>query len=542
MLDYFCGNKAFYLFVNDYTSNSPQSKFILKKEYNLAARVGCISNILLSIKESLVSKKNGASSRVSFGELESSITYLCTEETNGYRLGNYVFPNAATVILVLRNKIGHGEFKLDLEHGRLIINYDNTEIPINIDKLSTYIISNLKSFIKLNNSNHYEREIFYSEKKENNRHKLLNNNELDRFFKTFKKLEIKLTKKDGTLIDKNVQVALEDAISYFNEKHDTRLLLDFANSVKEDYDFDFKIISLKNCNFEQLKKNMSELEQISTYDEQVNIAAREISNNFGNFKNFNLVFSNLTNLIMLQIIYKYNTVDMNVIREKFSFYYKDFYFNSCNIADIGISLFNSLFSCGIDKLYRNNNIFTLNDNDGLDYSKLNLSKINVKYLDLETSIIDDLKDKVRGKQNDLTDINNRIGKTEKSLRAIKINKRPEIEKLLSEKLDLLREREKETISLLKNISSELFTASTYFNNNQEYLKKMRIIEGIRNSIAHNNYYIELSDNKLFFEDIYEGKLTFKCEVDIYEFIDLILKNSLIIKEYIDSKNNQKIKH
>ena len=318
-------------------------------------------------------------------------------------------------------------------------------------------------------------------------------------------------------------------------------MLDFANSVKEDYDFDFKIISLKNCNFEQLKKNMSELEQISTYDEQVNIAAREISNNFGNFKNFNLVFSNLTNLIMLQIIYKYNTVDMSVIREKFSFYYKDFYFNSCNIADIGISLFNSLFSCGIDKLYRNNNIFTLNDNDGLDYSKLNLSKINVKYLDLETSIIDDLKDKVRGKQNDLTDINNRIGKTEKSLRAIKINKRPEIEKLLSEKLDLLKEREKEAISSLKNTSSELFTASTYFNNNQEYLKKMRIIEGIRNSIAHNNYYIELSDNKLFFEDIYEGKLTFKCEVDIYEFIDLILENSLIIKEYIDGKNNQKIK-
>ena len=113
--------------------------------------------------------------------------------------------------------------------------------------------------------------------------------------------------------------------------------------------------------------------------------------------------------------------------------------------------------------------------------------------------------------------------------------------MLSEKLDLLKEREKEAISSLKNTSSELFTASTYFNNNQEYLKKMRIIEGIRNSIAHNNYYIELSDNKLFFEDIYEGKLTFKCEVDIYEFIDLILENSLIIKEYIDGKNNQKIK-
>ena len=99
-----------------------------------------------------------------------------------------------------------------------------------------------------------------------------------------------------------------------------------------------------------------------------------------------------------------------------------------------------------------------------------------------------------------------------------------------------------TSVLLSSLEQRINEINLYCSNNQKYLKNLGVVNGIRNSIAHNNYHIEIDDDiKLVFEDVYEGKLTFKCEVDIYEFIELLCSNSLIVKDYIDNKNNQKIK-
>lgn len=83
---------------------------------------------------------------------------------------------------------------------------------------------------------------------------------------------------------------------------------------------------------------------------------------------------------------------------------------------------------------------------------------------------------------------------------------------------------------------------SYEAKNSEHIKNKTIINGIRNSIAHGNYTLKSSENDgiiIVFEDIYEGKLTFKCEIDIIYFINMIYGNQSVVIEFLN-KNEQKL--
>lgn len=74
------------------------------------------------------------------------------------------------------------------------------------------------------------------------------------------------------------------------------------------------------------------------------------------------------------------------------------------------------------------------------------------------------------------------------------------------------------------------------------MRNKAIINGIRNSISHGNYKIESVENrvdKIVFEDIYEGILTFKCEVPITEFINMIYKNEIPIEDFLNKDESLK---
>ena len=199
-------------------------------------------------------------------------------------------------------------------------------------------------------------------------------------------------------------------------------------------------------------------------------------------------------------------------------------------------------SYGKENLFENENIYTLNPNTGFDYSKLDFSKIKVIQYDDEITELNELINQKRGKEKEIKDEDDKINKTNMSLNAVRKQNKKNVEQLLEGKLQLLQSQKMNTSVLLSSLDQRINEINLYRSNNQKYLKNLGVVNGIRNSIAHNNYHIEIDDDiKLVFEDIYEGKLTFKCEVDIYEFIELLCFNSLILKDYIDNKNNQKIK-
>ena len=90
--------------------------------------------------------------------------------------------------------------------------------------------------------------------------------------------------------------------------------------------------------------------------------------------------------------------------------------------------------------------------------------------------------------------------------------------------------------------NELKTFIDYCKNNSDYLRNECIIEGIRNSISHGNYRVKaessLEECKIIFEDIYEGRLTFKAQIKLLDFITLLVNNHNIISNFVDNKSKK----
>lgn len=172
--------------------------------------------------------------------------------------------------------------------------------------------------------------------------------------------------------------------------------------------------------------------------------------------------------------------------------------------------------------------------NGLDYSKLVMSKINVSKYTIDDGRYNDIvirknaRLKDLGKLNaSLTSVNSQLGNTPST--NVKL-------------VNLLRNKINRLNTLISNISNEINTYDegiNYFNSNALYFKNMSIINGIRNSISHGNFFVSRGDTfstaKIIFEDIYEGKTTFKCEVGVLDFLYFLANNHYIIDELVSKK-------
>lgn len=543
LLEYYIGNYSFYSFLIDLFSRTTPDKTIITKEVNMAARIGLISTILLSIKESLVSKEAGYSSRIFTKELENSVDYIARKETNGYAIGNSHFSNASEVVAVIRNKIGHGDFITDFSNSKIIIEHNNTPISLNIIRLSTFVSSALKSFSKVNNSDTYERKYILNNKIETYRHaSIKSKDEMLRFLHKFKKVKITLKRKDGSLIDENIKQLLELSITNNKDKSDYYTYYEkFKKLVAPEYDFDYREESIKNMQLDSLAEFLVNNTAIRDYASQVEIIGRELDRVVNGFDRFNPIAANLSNLIFLEIVYKNRTVNPSLISSEISKEYGNIYMNYDNLVASAIAMFNSLFSYGLDKFYENTNKFTAEACNGLDYSCLDLSKVHVNCIEIDTNKIQELENQKRGKGNEINNIQANIDKYTNSRDVLKTkHNQVALAKVENNLYELIQAKEL-TTAKLNQINSDLTIAKNYFNNNQTYLRNERIIEGIRNSISHGNFEVEAKtedkNTQIFitFKDVYEGNLTFSARVELKDFALLIVNSSQIIREYFENK-------
>ncbi len=548
IMDYYLGNKAYNLFLLGIIYNNPiYSEGILDKKNINATKIGCISNIFLAIKEDLVSKdKEGYNSRILISELENNVSLIATKENNGYRINNYLFPGAPTLVSVLRNKLAHGLYTMDLEHNRIIFNIESNEVIINIDKLSTYVISCLKSYTKVNNSNIYKRDFVINNKVDTTRTKPMKSiNELNNFIKNSREIEIILTKKDNTLISNYIVWELENIINEYKITKNNKLLINFENKYKDEYDFKWNIKKLNDNSVEDLSNFiLNIIPENITYNEEVMVILKEYASKMNNnYNNFNVIMENLTNLVLLEEVKENNTINTNILFDKIKDKYDNIYISYNTLMSSSIAMFNSLFSYANDDVYKNDNKYTLLDNNGLDYSKLDLSLINVQVKTIDNTIINELNIRKNAKEKELNLIDTEINKQLNNLNIVKSKSNTNAINNITSKLNNLY-NEKNTLTIVyNNIINELNICNNYYNNNLLYLENESIITGIRNSIAHGNYEVvqcnNINDTYIVFNDIYEGKLTFKGTIKILDFIDLIDNNVSVINEYLNNLDNKK---
>ena len=548
IMDYYLGNKAYNLFLQGIIYNNPiYSEGILDKKNINATKIGCISNIFLAIKEDLVSKdKEGYNSRILISELENNVSLIATKENNGYRINNYLFPDAPTLVSVLRNKLAHGLYTMDLEHNRIIFNIESNEVIINIDKLSTYVISCLKSYTKVNNSSIYKRDFVINNKVDTTREKPMKSiNELNNFIKNSREIEIILIKKDNTLISNYVVWELENIIDEYRITKNNKLLINFENKYKDEYDFKWNIKKLNDDKTKELSNFiLNIIPQNITYNEEVMVILKEYAYKMNNnYNKFNVIMENLTNLVLLDAIKENNTVNSNILFDKIKEKYNNIYISYNTLISSSIAMFNSLFSYANDDVYKNDNKYTLLDNNGLDYSKLDLSLINVQVKTIDNTIINELNIRKTAKEKELNLIDTKITKELNNLNIVKSKSNTNAINNITNKLTNLYNIKNTLTIEHNNIINELNICNNYYNNNLLYLENESIITGIRNSIAHGNYEVvqcnNINDTYIVFNDIYEGKLTFKGTIKILDFIDLIDNNVNVINEFLNNLDNKK---
>lgn len=544
MLDYYYGAKAYSLFllnqlVGDKFDGSP---ILDKKNYN-AARVALISNILLGIKEDIVTKAPELKfeTQIFADELARSVSMIATKTDNGYVIDGYTFSDAATEVAMIRNKLAHGNFTLDLDHNRVILDFAGTDVKLNIDKLATFVIYSLKNYFRRVKMKVCEKSFVMNEKAEKNRTKpLKDSKEVKRIISNFKSVEITLKGKDGFSITKDLADMLDEVIATYKVTSNLKVFTLFKDMVKDKYDFDWDVKYVKFDDLDEFADNMFEVLKDQEYTEAVTAIGDKILKRVTEGKKFSEIVASFNDFILLEAAYHLQSTDKNRISKYIANKYgNSFVASNEELAAASVSLFNTLFGYLHDDLLDNENAFTSGDNTGFDYSTLDFSAFNVSYLKPDNGPIDTYKETYMGASKRLAALQSKIQKNTESLNAVKLSGNTKAQAVLSANLNNDKILEATMISDVASAKALYDDAVNYVTDNELLVRKRGIINGIRNSIAHGKYTVIQSgsykDVRLLFEDIYEGETTFKADISIVDFLDFIYSSEAKVVAFVKSK-------
>lgn len=544
MLDYYSGAKAYSLFLlNQFVGDEYDDSYILdKKNYN-AARVALISNILLGIKEEIVTKAPELKfeTQIFADELAKSVSMIATKADNGYVIDGYSFNDAATVVAMIRNKLAHGNFTLDLEHNRVILDFAGRGVKLNIDKLATFVIYSLKNYFRRVKMKVCEKSFVMNEKAEKNRTKpLKDSKEVKRVISNFKKVEVTLKGKDGVIIGKDLADMLDEVIDAYKNTANLKVFTLFKDMVKDKYDFDWDVRYVKFDDLDEFADSLFEVLKDQEYTEAVNAIGDKILKRVTEGKKFSEISASFNDFILLEAAYDLQSTDKDKISNYIANKYGNFFVASNEeLAAASVSLFNSLFGYLHDDLLDNENAFTSGDNTGFDYSTLDFSTFNVSYLKPDNGPIDSHKETYMGASKRLAAIQSKIQKNTESLNAVKLSGNTKAQAVLSANLNNDKILEATMISDVASAKATYDDAVDYVTDNSLLVYNRGIINGIRNSIAHGKYTViqsgSFDDIRILFEDIYEGETTFKADISIADFLNFIYSSEAKVVSFVKSK-------
>ena len=544
MLDYYSGAKAYYLFLlNQFVGDEYDGSYILdKKNYN-AARVALISNILLGIKEEIVTKAPELKfeTQIFADELAKSVSMIATKADNGYVIDGYSFSDAATVVAMIRNKLAHGNFMLDLDHNRVILDFAGRGVKLNIDKLATFVIYSLKNYFRRVKMKVCEKSFVMNEKAEKNRTKpLKDSKEVKRVISNFKKVEVTLKSKDGVIISKDLADMLDEVIDAYKETSNLKVFTLFKGMVKDKYDFDWDVRYVKFDDLDEFADSLFEVLKGLEYTEAVNAIGDKILKRVTEGKKFSEIGASFNDFILLEAAYDLQSTDKDKISNYIANKYGNFFVASNEeLAAASVSLFNTLFGYLHDDLLDNENAFTSGDNTGFDYSTLDFSAFNISYLKPDNGPIDSHKETYMGASKRLAAIQSKIQKNTESLNAVKLSGNTKAQAVLSANLNNDKILEATMISDVASAKATYDDAVDYVTDNSLLVYNRGIINGIRNSIAHGKYTViqsgSFDDVRILFEDIYEGETTFKADISIADFLNFIYSSEAKVVSFVKSK-------
>lgn len=541
IIKYFSGNYAYDLFLMGMIFGNPiYSEYISNKEYLNGAIVGNISSIFLAIKEKMVDKNNNILLPISL--MEKNVNIIANKTDCGYEINGYTFKDSYTLVTTIRNKLGHGEYLIDFTHNRIILKVDGNDIVIQIPKLTNFVISSFSSTLQNYNTSSFTRCFVYSESiigKDKERYSL---NEYKNMIASYYKYNITIKRKDGSPIEGFIFDRFNETVSSFSKSLDLSELMDFERKVKEDYEVSWKRVSTKNEDTKMLASFLYNSTTLNTpYERVIEIIGYEVDKLFNKdkFDNFSMIASGVHNLLLLNSIKELGTSNYEKVHDDIVKKYGKLYITTDDLAQSLISSFNALFAYSYDDVLHNKNEYQSLDLDGFDYSLIDTSSFNVEVEKTDDGYITDLGVKENAIKNNINKLNNALVSCNNNLAKVtSLGKKDAINKITSQINTINGNLNGYNIDLA-NIQNTLNNVNNYVSTYASLIKNEKIINGIRNSIAHGNYKVilkeTLKDSLIEFTDFYEGEVTFKASISIDNFVEFLQKSAIEIEKYLSKE-------
>lgn len=541
IIKYFSGNYAYDLFLMGMIFGNPiYSEYISNKEYLNGAIVGNISSIFLAIKEKMVDKNNNILLPISL--MEKNVNIIANKTDCGYEINGYTFKDSYTLVTTIRNKLGHGEYLIDFAHNRIILKVDGNDIVIQIPKLTNFVISSFSSTLQNYNTTSFTRCFVYTKSiigKNKERYSL---NEYKNMIASYYKYNITIKRKDGSPIEGFIFDRFNETVSSFSKSLDLSELMDFERKVKEDYEVSWKKVSTKNEDTKILASFLYNSTTLNTpYERVIEIIGYEVDKLFNKdkFDNFSMIASGVHNLLLLNSIKELGTSNYEKVHDDIVKKYGKLYIATDDLAQSLISSFNALFAYGYDDVLHNKNEYQSLDLDGFDYSLIDTSSFNVEVEKTDDGYITDLGVKENAIKNNINKLNNALVSCNNNLAKVtSLGKKDAINTITSQINTINGNINGYNIDLA-NIQNTLNNVNNYVSTYASLLKNEKIINGIRNSIAHGNYKVilkeTLKDSLIEFTDFYEGEVTFKASISIDNFVEFLQKSAIEIEKYLSKE-------
>ena len=532
IMEFFVGIRNYTSF---YVGKFDKSQYIKLSDLTinniLSAQVSILSCLMFLVKEDIVDKIANDLT-INNKILSQRISRIVLKVKDGYKIGDYVFSDINTLLSVIRNKLAHGDFIIDYDNKKIRMNYDDAVISIKIKSLSELIIGCYQALLNSVDA----RNIFLYTTVGNRKSRMQKESEVKRAIDNFKCMHIVFVRKDGTKVDERRMDKFNIAVNNYRDTQDLKFLYEFEkNELNDEYIFDYKVLTPNVSTQDKdgivqailSEKDITYLEQLSFIGNSLSLLANN------EIKSMILL---VDNLIMLESMYNNYGSDfdtcLNWIQEK----YPNDTFDTSMIYLAGIAGFNSLFSYAFDNVYKNENLYTNGDNTGLEYDKLDLSKFDIAYVDYNENEINELRIKVNAKEKELLKKQEKEKELRKNYDVVK-NKgnTSAINNIFANLSDVIAKISSVNSEYLV-LSNELNDKLMYYSNNIEYFKNKKIIEGIRNSIAHGNYEItnifDIGKCRIIFRDVYNGKLTFLASINFLDFMQMLEDTIPILQSFI----------
>lgn len=541
IIKYFSGNYAYDLFLMGMIFGNPiYSEYISNKEYLNSAIVGNISSIFLAIKEKMVDKNNNILLPISL--MEKNVNIIANKTDCGYEINGYTFKDSYTLVTTIRNKLGHGEYLIDFAHNRIILKVDGNDIVIQIPKLTNFVISSFSSTLQNYNTSSFTRCFVYSKSiigKDKERYSL---NEYKNMIASYYKYNITIKRKDGSPIEGFIFDRFNETVSSFSNSLNLSELIDFEKKVKNDYEVTWNKVSTKNEDTKMLESFLYNSTTLNTpYERAIEIVGYEVDKLFNKdkFDNFSMIASGVHNLLLLNSIKELGTSNYEKVHDDIIKKYGKLYIATDDLAQSLISSFNALFAYGYDDVLHNKNEYQSLDLDGFDYSLIDTSSFNVEVEKTDDGYITDLGVKENAIKNNINKLNNALVSCNNNLAKVtSIGNQKGINAITSQINTINGNINGYNIDLA-NIQNTLNNVNNYVSTYASLIKNEKIINGIRNSIAHGNYKVilkeTLKDSLIEFTDFYEGEVTFKASISIDNFVEFLQKSAIEIEKYLSKE-------